>query len=527
MSPNKLPRRPKATWGLVLVLTIALLVGYYSSARYQGHYAEVDSLSQVTAASSIINTRQLEGPGRYSNGYAYGAVIAFASELSGISPDILISWGNVWIVVFTLVAFITYRELLGDAWLAVLSTLLLFLFPDLMFYVLRGGHERATWMLALLMLFLLVRSLHYGSRPWLLLMYILGFYLIFWSMASTNIFFASTFAGATLISFLGSRVFDFLKRTGKKEVSAREHLVNRLLILSLICLLLAFVFISYTYLPALSYYFYMEDFISRTGLLLLGAQEDAGVPSSFSYLGKSWISSGAYIALVWPQFLIAIISFGKWLSDLRNHFSFHTQRWFLWWLYGAFGILLVLGTLADFGGFMQENLQMRMFTAFALFIAPMAALTLRATFAAQLRWHPRLIVFLGGIFVAYGILSCMLKVTNEPILSNVWLFYEPGEHRVGQWMKENMEDQEVWVDTWGRLSSLYRYTMGEYDPNMLYTYVVGIRNVTPPYVLITENTRLSANRRGIVIPAVYDHNLIYDNGVAEIYYRRPLTPYQK
>jgi hypothetical protein len=299
------------------------------------------------------------------------------------------------------------------------------------------------------------------------------------------------------------------------------------MMVSLISLTLVFLFITYTYTPALSHYFFLGDFLNRMGGLVFGVQEDSGAPASYIYFGKAWRSMGLYVALVWPQFLIAATSFIRWLLDIRKLASFSDRRWFLWWLYAAFGLLLVLGTIADFAGFLQENLQMRMFTPFMLFAAPVAALALRVAITNMAKKRPRMAVLLGGVFIVYGMLACMAKVTNDPFFSNVWYFYGPGELRAGQWIDSTIQDQVVWVDTWHRLRSLYINSLGEYDQSRVYEFVAGSLDTFPPYILITENTRLSANRREVILPTVNNHNQIYDNGAAQLYYRRARTPYQR
>lgn len=525
MIGTKVTSLQRSQLGLALLLVFALLAGFYTSARFAGWIAQGDALSQINAAQGTLTAGNLINPGRYSNGFAYGALLAVTSQVSGISPNQLITWGSVWIAVFALVAFIAYRELLGDARLAALSTLLLFLIPDFLFYVLRGGHERITWMLALLMLFLLARSLHHAQNPGLLLVHILCFYLVFWAMAATNVYFASTFVNAIILALLGAWMLGYISRSRVKDGDQRQPLLRRLLIISLACVILVFVFITYTYPPALNFYNLAGDLVNRLGLLLFGAQE-METSSSFEYLGNAWVNPGVYLALVGPQFLLAAASFGVWAFDLRKQFSFDHRRWLLWWLYAASGVLLVVGTLADFTGFLQQNLQLRMFTPFALFIAPLAALGLQSLFKKLSHHMPRFAMLFASVCVVYGLLATMLKVTNDPAVSNAWFFYTPGELQAGQWMNERIQNQTAWVDSWNNLPVLLASTSGS-SPNRTVIYRAGLQPLPAPYVLITEKTLLRANRINYVLPATYDRNRIYDNGAAWLYYRRARTPYQR
>ncbi|MBN2148901.1 MAG: hypothetical protein JW726_16050 [Anaerolineales bacterium] len=517
--------RNRAMVGLALILIFAALAGFYSSARYQGWFADVDALIQAASAESIQAGQRLIGRVSYTNGFAYGALLAFIGQVSGLSPYLLVNWGNVWLAVFVLVAFITYRELLDDVWQAALGTLLLLMIPDLVFYVQRGGHERITWMLALLMIFLLARSLRYARQPGLLSVYIICFYLIFWAMAATNVYFASTFVNAIILSMFGPWVLGFLIRSRMKGDVQRGHFLRRLLLVSLACLILVFVFVNYTYRPALVFYNIAENLVNRLGILIFGVQE-AELSASYAYVGKAWIDFGIYLVLVGMQFSIAALSFVGWVLGFRRQFSLDDRRWFLWWLYGAFGVLLVIGILADSGRFLQGNMQLRMFTPFALFVAPMAALVLRPAFGALSRRLPRFALLLGGILAAFGLLATMVKATNEPLVANNWLFYAPGEKRVGQWMNAHIQNESIWVDTWQHLTAALKYSDGLQYSRTIY-YRAGNLIIPPPYILLAETTEMSANRFGFVLPAVYEHNKIYDNGAAQLYYRRAITPYQK
>ena len=156
----------------------------------------------------------------------------------------------------------------------------------------------------------------------------------------------------------------------------------------------------------------------------------------------------------------------------------------------------------------------------------MAALVLRDAYRFLARRQTRLAVLVGGLLLAYGLMANMVKITNDPLASNVWFFYAPAEKGVGLWMEDHIRGQLTWVDTWSRLSSLFRF--GEDFPTeWRHQYIAGGTAEGVPYRLITENTLRSASRRGAVIPPVSGFHQVYDNGMAQLYFRRALTPYQK
>jgi hypothetical protein len=56
-------------------------------------------------------------------------------------------------------------------------------------------------------------------------------------------------------------------------------------------------------------------------------------------------------------------------------------------------------------------------------------------------------------------------------------------------------------------------------------YAIKIEDM--PHVLITDVIRQQSARTRIPLPDVSGYQTIYDNGQAQIYYHRPVTPYQR
>jgi hypothetical protein len=522
VTSTPLPPKRRSAALLAVLVAVAFLAGLYYTIRFGGWAMEVDAARQALAADGVLATGRLAHPRAYGNGYEYAAQLALASLVTGLplQPVQLASSLSVFILV--LVAFVTYREFLDSAAWAALTVLLLLLQPDFLFYVLRGSHERNTWTFALLMLFLLLRSQRYAQKPARLLIYVALFYLTFWAMAASNLYFATTFTSAILIGLVAGWV---LQRRGARDRAQGENratVLRRLVTISVACLAMVYLFINYAYRPALTSYYYFRSLADRVGLVTLGA-EAVAAPVGYAALGHVWRSSGIYLGLTGLQWLIAIASLVAWALEIPRLRTADYKRWLLWLLYTAFGALLAFGVFADFAGFLSANMQVRMFTPFALFSSALVAGLIRRGYLA-LDARGRRLAAIGATGLAvYAALAAAMKVSNDPTIGNLWLFYSPAEADAAAWAEAHVQD-EIWVDTWDHLANALEFRAG-YGSAGQYTW--GVLPSPAPYTLISELTRLRANRVGLSLPETRDQNRVYDNGTAQIYDRRALTPYQR
>ncbi len=95
-----------------------------------------------------------------------------------------------------------------------------------------------------------------------------------------------------------------------------------------------------------------------------------------------------------------------------------------------------------------------------------------------------------------------------------------------EWTESNVGNQQVWLDPWANLRVSYSFQKG-YSEQRPFDYSSQPAPAEYPYVLVTQLTRLRANRVGLSLPATFDYLKVYDNGVAQLYHRRPQTPYQR
>jgi hypothetical protein len=510
----------------MLVIVFGLLAGLYYSLRYGSWAMETDASSMTTSALGMIDSGELLYDQAYNNGYAYPALLSFTSLISGVDVRIFQLFSSLWVFVVALAAFISYREFLGSSAAAALGMLLLFMQPDFLFYIVRGSHEKFIWASALLMLFLLARSFNYLHQPRRLLVFVVLFYLVFWAFVAGNVYFGASFMSAILLSLVGGWLLSRLRRKETHVSGDRSKAMQRLIMISLTCFMLVYIMINYAYPPAMQFYSLFTTMLDKVGLVVLGGQE-AAAPASYQVAANTWRSQWSYLALTGWQWLIALLSLLAWGIGLVKLTHLDQKRWLLWLLYSASGVLLAYGVVADLGGFMSANMQVRMFTSFALFSSPLVA-DLVAQRLRRVRPSRRSLAGVAGVLLlVVGAGATLLKVTNDPSFGNQWFFYSPAELAPSPWLRQHQVERPlVWLDIQDHLASAYYFWEGE-RPYTWERYLYGSPQSVPHYILISEAALLRANRSGISLPATGEHNRIYDNGPVQLYHRRALTPYQR
>jgi hypothetical protein len=313
------------------------------------------------------------------------------------------------------------------------------------------------------------------------------------------------------------------------EDQIKSRMLQRLIIVSMTCFILVFVFINYTYRPALQIYSIFTSLYDKISLLFFGTQQ-AQAPLSYLAFSIAWRSQPIYLLLTGSQWLIVIVSLIAWVIGLFNLSKMDHKRWMMWLMYSAFGFLAAFGIVADFSNFLNSNLQLRIFTPIALFSSIIAADLIAKgfqKFVARKRYLTMITTCMVVLIIIFGAAMVALKVTNDPVFGNQWLFYTPEELAPANWINNNgIQQQQVWVDTSEHLPRVYYFWEG-FRPIIDYQYLNGVVKLPPPYTQISELTRLRANRSGVSLPEVDDQNRVYDDGQVQIYHRRPMTLYQR
>lgn len=510
---------------LVLLAAAALVMAAFVLLRYGGLWGENDTATFARSIRSVLETNRLAaapGWGVYTNGYGYPALVAFLMGASGLSlAEIQIFVKpllTVWVVV---PAWLAYRELTTSGRVATLATAILLTQPEVLFVILRGTHETFTRGLMLLLLFLLLRSLDPHKSAGRFAATIVAIPIIGYALITSNNLMALSF---TVAIGLALGLIWTLGRI-RPRLAADRQVLRRMGLLTLVLVILSFVFLFYVYRPALSGFLLLETIWDQASAMVSGGAETI---NPYGTVTAQWIHPGAYLLLSLANWVLLAGSGLIWLWQswrwlFRSDTPSSSAELLLWGLYGAFALQGFVSVVADFSGALAGNLQQRIFPSFVLAAAPLVARFLSS-------WRPRQprrrkvahrTLYVGMAVVA---LFSVLKATNDPLLSNKWLFYRPAEMQAVEWARTALPHREIWLEQDERLFSAARLLHnGE---------VLGFAedDATPlsgtPNFLITTVTVSRSQRMGLTLPVTADDLITYDNGEAQMYHRRPTTPYQ-
>ena len=510
---------------LILLLILGIFSGAYFLLRFGGLSMDGDSSRMTLIADWIKNTATLDNNYTYSHGISYGTLVAVFSLVTGLEVQTTQLASFIFVFPLLLAAFIAFREMLDDAGAGLLAALILLLQPDFLFYIVRGSHEKFTWAFALLMLYLLFRSQAITHSLKQLLIFILLFYFTFWGMVMSNAFFASAYLLAISLGLLIGWLFARVVFRRRNQSYLPEAWFKRLLLISISCFIVYYTFVAHIYTPALNALTLYEQLVDKVILLFFDV-EPFEPTSSVQYLATAWRSQSLYLLVTGFQWLTALGGFAVWLWSTLNIVRLKQNKRFLWQMYTSFGILLLFGTIADTAGWLSENLQLRAFTPFAIFSSAMFVHGLQLAWPRVKPNLKRRLVLIGCLIVVLIFLGVQIKITNDPMVGNAWLFYTPAEISAGEWIDTHMEKQAVWVDTWEHLGRVFSFYEGYSGIRHNY-YFYHPRAVYAPVVLLSERVQYKAYRQGDRLPSIEGRLRVYDNGTSWVYRWRPMTPYQR
>lgn len=519
------PRQESQLATFWLIAAIGLCFGIYFVLRYGGRWGEIDGV----AFAGIIARMQLEGTidyaGAYPHGYAYATWVNMLSyftgrpigELMQIYTPIL---GNVFLGIF---GFAAFRRWLGSDRLGLIAASVLFLVPELVFTVSRGNHEKITVALTLLAsLGLLKGFMEAQARNWgLFAAWVAVYYLVAFTLATLNVFFGSSFIVASTLALIFALLFLGMRR--HQPLPQLRTSTQRLALRVGASWLLVLLVMWYIY-PLAG----QNLEVLKTALAKLGALALSFTPESNPYESTvtDWTNPTVYKLISSFRWILFLGSFVAWLMllipTLRTPERASIPRVFLLALYGAFGFQLAAAIPIDLVGLEAgSNLQVRMYTYFAVFAAPLFTLGLSRLLGSS-PWHWRVA---GTAAVVLAVLS-LLKATLDPLVSNRWMHYDAAEIEAIHAWSERERESVLWVGPETRLYDAY-YMEYNFGPSNLNDLDVARRN---PFTFHTLNSSLKqANSVAWGFPQStwLLGNRVYDNGEAQIYHRSPQTPFQR
>jgi hypothetical protein len=569
---------------LALILTYALLVAAFFVVRYGGRWMDTDTPVLSQAIVNVAQSGTLTPPGlTYDMGFGYQSLSVFILKVTGLPVHDL--QAKVYPLLAALMtgplAFVLFRALTGDPYMAGLATLVLFIQPDFLFVTFRGSHEKMTWALTMLLLYLEFKSLRprpaayfrgasyelasnaltdQGQPPATqLVAYVFLFYLTILALAATNVFFASSFISSIALSFMGGygvlfvcRRAIFARLSGlcldRQRLAMYARFLGRFFYIALSSLIILALVLFYLYPPAQLFIHSLHSLGEKLAVVLGGY---AYASNPYQIVGFGWVSSGVYFALTLVNWLVVLVSLMTWLSMMLPEDAGEPAlladpgRFMLWLLYAVLALHVGIGMVADLSGLLGTNLQLRLFPAYMLVAIPMAVLGLkRLVSSIPISVGVRRVVWaLVFLLMVWFSGASLLKVTNEPLLSNYWTFYTDAEAAALAWSRVYLPDRKIWADfdairlkplamTQG-LEATARERGGAMPSSAdiasqqsLRLDIGEVDRGTRDFV-ISRSVRLWSARNGRVLPDTARAHRVYDNGEAQIYHLQPRTPYQR
>ncbi len=507
--------------GPFLFMTV---VGLYFLVRFDGYWAEADSSSFTTYIRDFIDAGKLmpAPTGVYPNGYAYQAVSTFITSLTGLEVKTLQQRiYPLLAAIVVLPAWISYREATGSNLGGTLATLLIFTQPEFLFVILRSSHEKFTRMLMFLCLYLLFRSISQSHQPRRASIYVGLFYFTIFAFITSNSIIATSFIFAMVLVYLLGWIIEKLKPNLKVW---NNNLAHRLRYMIPVCIGLVYIFMFHIYPPARHNFGVVQNTLDLIKVLFLNVQaQTANVFVAYDYTTFGWVNLPTYFILSIANWIMLLVSFAIWLHQSWNWVRYsgapkNQMAWLLWLFYAAFALQEVVAAISDASGALSSNLQLRLFPSFSMIAVAMIG-------AAWAEWRPqrsKRIISLGLTGALFGIsIVSILKATNEPLFSNKWNFYHPNELLALEWGDAHLYNAEVWTEFDERLTTSYITEIG--NPANRFTFRIrpNTRNL-----LLSTITRLRSSRIHQPLPIPPDALQVYDNGTAQLYHLRALTPYQ-
>ena len=516
---------------LVVPLLAALLVGAYYVLRYAGLWSEQDTqvFVQITERMRLAGSLAFEGS--YPYGFGYTVWLLNLSEMTGTSLGPLVQGFLPLISALFLgaVGFAAYRAFTGSARIGGIAVLVLLLVPEVVFTVSRGNHEKLTVALTLASMFALYRSYQEleTRRHWsAFLGWVVAYYLLAFVLVSQNAFFGSSFILASTVALGFVALLRWFARVTADRLApvARRLVVVTAASWGFVALVMFFVYPS-----AGETLQVMASAAERVSALVLSLTPEA---NPYVVTVTDWVDPIVYHLFSSFRWVLLIGSLAMWIvwasRALRGDMSLPLHVLFLTAMYAAFALQVAFAMVVDLTGLAAgTNLQVRLFTYFAVVAAPVFAMGIDALIGSSHLASSRHLLTrwtLPAAFAVFGVLSLM-KATLDPGIASRWLFYQHAEVAAMQFWDERSQFELLWVGVEPRLRHAYSLHSQQERVNNN-SFSVQTHDASVASALGSELVRANSIAWGMPESAILIENMVYDNGAATLHRRIARTPFQ-
>lgn len=543
------PRTAEAgtSWYAVMVMMVGGAYAAFFVLRYGGLWTENDTTVFTRAAANTIAFANIIFGQQYAHGFAYPGWVASLSMLTGIGVPVMntIVLPFVGAMVVVISAYVLYREILGTAVAGFAAVLLLLASPDLLFSALRGNHEKLNITFMLVALWVLIKGFKAmrGDNAVTFSIWVLLFYVITFTNAATNDYFASTLVLACTIALIASA---WLARSDTSGEVNRRVILRLALSVAVSWLLILWV-MFFVFSPAGHDFGLLRSTLGKLAALFLSLKASS---NPYGTASQQWVSPLVASVLAIFRYVLFAGSFGFWAVETwrvtRRRLTVSLEEILLLSLYAAMGLIIAFNVLSDLTNLsFGTNLELRTFTYFTLLAAPMLVSGVRryggqpaeqamATHrsGARATLHALLTTSWGrGLLVGFTTLCVLVglpKATLDPTVSNLWLFYTPAEIQAVHFFEGHYDARShtfLWTGVDSRISNAVATTDPLETPRAL---VHGPTDLPPTRLdwLISPTVVANAEVQGESMPSLAGEDRIYDAGGSQIFHFRPRSPFQ-
>lgn len=262
----------------------------------------------------------------------------------------------------------------------------------------------------------------------------------------------------------------------------------------------------------------------------------AASDNPYAYIADSWVNIQVFFAVTFASWVLFFGATIIWVSQgllwlWKNKVPKQEGAWLLWLLYGAFLLQVPVSIVADSaasdaGG----NMLQRLLPSISMFAVGIVGYALSF-------WYPKgcfgwFIRFQLSLFVALVMIPGMLKVTNDPAVSNMWMFYREDELLTLKWADSHLSGEQFWMGFNDRLVASFRIAQERagddvrFTPRRNFFTFFNPRSRTRSFI-ISKAIRLQGARMKLPLPLPPDALLVYDNGDSQFYRLRPVSLHQR
>jgi hypothetical protein len=540
---------------LILILGYGFFSHLYIISRYGGLVADGD----VSFFTKAIQDFQVHGGVgefiRYSNGLGFQILATEISDITGLTiPQVqLLPFGFFYLII----AYLLFREFTDSKYTALIGAAVLSLLPDLLFFTARGTHERYTFFLFLLAIFILIRFSKKSISFQKSAKYLVILYFSLFALGLIN----QWFFILILITII-TTIFLGLIQSFVFKMDADPY--KKMLFFIIPIIPLSYLLAQYgttsnkIFWGVISMWFgKLYTFITPSQvLLLLGLAImlvlilyaihkkgrhyflQQGIKTQIDNLKKIEFTSArlTFVALV--LFLVWITFVYFFIAPSNTSFRSPTIYFFLtviYWIilpiscimglivvkryaidknseyaYKNLGVLILVSLFGLLGlsifidrvihSGIADNLEFRVFPYLIVFSACGAACALSeiSTMIVKAPWKKLFVVLIIFTFMIFSI-SSLLKATNDPSISDFKIYYSPEEKNGINWIEINSPQSSIWFGE-GRFSTAFKFDASDYE----YKNVrIAQENTADVFMVTQDYLRDSEN---------FDsHTKVYDN----------------